>query len=222
MAKITDPDTLTYSVNSATNMLRIDTTAKTVQLVQTGALTTDGVSGQCVYSKLKEVWKDNSTAIKFAFPMEAITEEKFDMINGWDWADSGTRELIRDAGWALKDGSGVSLEEYAGIISLGSLTAGSQVYYQQASGGAATNIVLTDAVNQAVKVYGDATHGNFDRRSYFKVFVREQGKVYAQSQLSDIGVTTMTYQVYRFPLANSSDSKISVSDGTITGSSPYT
>lgn len=222
MAKITDPDNLTYSVNSATNMLRIDTTAKTLQLVQTGALTTDGVSGQCVYSKLKEVWKDNSTAIKFAFPMEAITEEKFDMINGWDWADSATRELIRDAGWALKDGSGTSLEEYAGIISLGSLTAGSQVYYQQVAGGAATNIVLTDAVNQAVKVYGDATHGNFDRRSYFKVFVREQGKTYAQAQLSDIGVTTMTYQVYRFPLANSSDSKISVSDGTITGSSPYT
>lgn len=222
MAKITDPDTLTYSINSATNMLRVDTTAKTIALVQTGALTTDGVTGQCVYSKLKEVWKDDTTAIKFAFPMEAITEEKFDLINGWDWANSGTRELIRDAGWALKDGAGVSLEEYAGIISLGTLTGGSQVYYQQVSGGAASNIVLTDAVNQAVKVYGDASHGNFDRRSYFKIFVREQGDTYAQSQLSDIGVTTMTYQVYRFPLANAADTKITASDGTITTTAPYT
>lgn len=222
MAKITDPDTLTYSINSATNMLRVDTTAKTIALVQTGALTTDGVTGQCVYSKLKEVWKDDTTAIKFAFPMEAITEEKFDLINGWDWANSGTRELIRDAGWALKDGAGVSLEEYAGIISLGTLTGGSQVYYQQVSGGAASNIVLTDAVNQAVKVYGDASHGNFDRRSYFKIFVREQGDTYAQSQLSDIGVTTMTYQVYRFPLANAADTKIATADVTITTTAPYT
>ena len=44
MAKLTDPDSLTYSVNSATNMLRIDTTAKTIQLVAGGALVAaDGV-----------------------------------------------------------------------------------------------------------------------------------------------------------------------------------
>jgi len=51
-----------------------------------------------------------------------------------------------------------------------------------------------------------------DSRSYFKIFVREQAKLYAQSQLSDIGVNTFTYQAYRFPLANADDLKITVSD----------
>ena len=54
MAKITDPDNLTYSVNSATNMLRFDTAAKTIQLVAGGALVAaDGVTGQCLFSKIK-------------------------------------------------------------------------------------------------------------------------------------------------------------------------
>lgn len=215
MALITDPDNLTYSVNSATNMLRVDTTAKTITLVQGGALTTDGVTGQCVYSKLKEIWKNDTTAIKFAFPIEAITEEKFDLINAWDWGTTGTRELLRSCGWALKNTSGVSLEEYAGVISLGSLEAGTQAYYQQSSNGAAINFVLADEVNQAVKVYGDASHGNFDNRSYMKLFAREQGDVYAGAALTDIGVTTMTYQVYRFPLATSSDTKVTHSDVTV-------
>lgn len=51
-----------------------------------------------------------------------------------------------------------------------------------------------------------------DTRSYFKIFVREQAKLYAQSELDDIGVTTFTYQAYRFPLANADDLKITHTD----------
>lgn len=47
-----------------------------------------------------------------------------------------------------------------------------------------------------------------DYSSVYKLFLRERGKLYADSQLSDIGVTTMTYIVYRFPLSNGTDLKI--------------
>lgn len=47
-----------------------------------------------------------------------------------------------------------------------------------------------------------------NRNSYFKIFVRERGKTYDDSQLADIGVTTMNYIVYRFPLTNTTDIKI--------------
>lgn len=126
------------------------------------------------------------------------------------------------AGINGKDGSGVSQEEYAGIITLGSIGSGDQVYYQQAGGGSSTNIVRTGAVNQAVKVYGDGSHSSFDYRSYYKLFVREYAKTYATAQLSDIGVTTLTYQVYRFPLANQSDLKITHDDTTVSSNAPYT
>jgi len=44
-----------------------------------------------------------------------------------------------------------------------------------------------------------------DLSAYFKMYVRERGKVYADSNLTDIGVTTMTYIVYRFPVSNATD-----------------
>lgn len=86
-----------------------------------------------------------------------------------------------------------------------------QVYYQLGTSTAtAANFGLTGPVNQAIKTYGDSTHGNFDYRgtgSVLKLFVREQGFTYGTSKKEDIGVNAqMTYQVYRFPLSNTSDS----------------
>ena len=216
MALITDPDNL----NQGTEVT-ITPATRRITLNTAGNLSTDGVSLQCLYSFLKEEWKTDTTLIKYPFPMNTITEEKFELIDGWDFTDTSTKNLIRTGGWSLIV-SGVSAEEYAGIITLGSIGSSDQVYYQQVAAGAATNIVLTGAVNQAVKIYGDASHGNVDYRSYFKIFVREYQKAYAQSQLSDIGVTTMTYQCYRFPLANSADSKITHDDTTVGTTSPYT
>jgi len=216
MAIITDPDNLNQH-----SEVGISTNNKTIACSTSGNLTTDGVGLQCLYSFLKEEWKNDTLLIKYPFPMLAITEEKFELINGWDFANSTTKELIRTGGWALKDTGGSTLEEYAGIITLGSLDSGDQVYYQQSAAGAATNMVLTGPANQAVKTYGDVTHGNFDYRTYFKIFCREYQKIYASAQLSDIGVTTMTYQVYRFPVTNSADTKITHNDATVSGSSPY-
>ncbi len=61
-----------------------------------------------------------------------------------------------------------------------------------------------------------------DQRSYFKIFVREQAKLYSQSALADIGVSSFTYQAYRFPLANGADLKITHNDTAVSGDAPYT
>jgi hypothetical protein len=153
--------------------------------------------------------------------MIPITDEQFELVNGWDFEDDATRYLIRTGGWALKDTGGVSQEEWAGVITLGTIGGADQAYFEQVAAAAATNFQLTGPVNQAVKVYGDASHGNFDRRSFLKVFCRIQGKSYAAAALTDIGVSTMTYQCYRFPLANASDIKITHTDAQIIGATPY-
>ena len=72
MAIIVDPDNLALTTD-----IVVDTTAKTIEIKTTGAVSnagsTGGVSGQALYSWLKEQWKSSSTFIKFPFPMEAIT-----------------------------------------------------------------------------------------------------------------------------------------------------
>jgi len=384
---ITDPDSLSYEATapSGTTELSIDSSTLKISLTRMGNLTADGVTLKCLYSKLKEVWKADSTLIKFPFPMTPITDEQFEFSNGWDlnktritstsithagtnsgssaafiittsgnfntsnvvpgmyvsgtgvgtdarvvrvdsntqitvsvansgtvsgsltfWTDNDyTYNLIRTGGWALKSTAGVTQEEWVGVISLGNLgaeqtnktltlTAGTtasttitvasttgiqagsfitgpgvpsgttvasitngtqfvisksvtiangglvtirpkdQIYYQIGSATSTPiNFALTGAVNQAVKTYGDASHGNFDYRgagSVFKLFVREQGWTYGKQKKEDIGNTTVTYQVYRFPVTNSSDSiKITHADTAIDANgdgtadvSPYT
>ncbi len=209
MALIIDPDNL----NQATEIV-FNTTAKTIQLLVAGNLSTDGVSGQAFYSFLKEEWKADAALIKFPFPMEAITPEQFEIKKGWTLADTTTVDLLRTCGISIKNDNGTSAEEYIGVITLGSIDSADQVYLQQEVGGSSSDIVLTGVVNQCVKVFGDITNGNFDYRSYLKVFVREQAKKYAQSSNTDIGVTTFAAQAYRFPLANSDDLKVTNNDIT--------
>ena len=232
MAKIIDPDSLTRSTTllqlGTDGNIWIDTATKTISLASFGLLSTDGVTLQAFYSYLKEEWKTDAALIKYPFPMVAITPEQFEFIDGWKPANIGTSNLFRDGGYAIKNSNGTSAEEYVGVITLGTLGASDQVYYQQVLDGASTNVVLPGVVNQCVKVYGDGggfginNSSAFNAKAYFKIFVREYQKLYAQSQISDIGVTTFTYQAYRFPLSNGADLKITHDDTAVSTQAPYT
>jgi hypothetical protein len=191
-----------------------------------GGTTTDGVTLQAVYSFLKEEWRtqasDMPDLIKHTFPLESITREQFE-IGGtthedWDWRDDTTRNLLRTGGWAQISSAGVTQSQYAGIITLGSVDADAQVYYLQSDGGTPTNFVLTGPVNQAIKVYQLAGD---DHRTYLKLFVRKKGRTYAQSEIADIGVTTIETIVNRFPLAHTTDPAILETDGDLIGTTPY-
>lgn len=223
MAIITDPSDL--STGSADIVVTPSTLE--IEILTTGAITnagaTGGVSGQCLYSWLKERWKVDTTFIKYPFPMEAITPEQFEFINGWKPKNDATRKLIRTAGWAEKSAGGSVLRKYGGIVSLGSLGGSDQPYYQFGT-GAATNFTYQGPVNEAVQTYGDATNGNFDYTggTSFKIFCREQGKTYAASNNTAIGATGgLNYIVYRFPLSNATDLKVATADGTISTTSPW-
>lgn len=220
MALITDPDVLSG------NTLQVTVGSLTLTLSACESLSTDGVTIKCVYSKLKELWRSDSTYIKYPFPMTPITDEQFEMVNGWDWANDTTRYLLRTGGWAKKSAGGISEQEYSGIIGLGSLGAADQVYFQQglatAAGSAAVNFQLAGQVNQAICVYSSGgTPGTFDYRTYLKLFCREWGKSFAYSDLDAIGVTILTYQAYRFPLSNASDIKVTLAMSALSAA-PYT
>lgn len=221
MPKIVDPDQL----NDATEIV-IATGPKTIQLVVAGNLSdaapgkSSGVTVQAVYSKLKELWKDTAAYNKYKFPMKAIFEAKFELINGWTWADQQTRDLLRDGGW--RDTSDNS--EFACIISLGTVNApGSDLaYYQQIAGfdQTTTNFDKTGELNEGVQTWDGAAN---DYRGFLKVYLRVQGKLYAQGNLLvDQDLAALTYQAYRLPLANATDIKVTQSDAFIDANSPYT
>lgn len=110
MAKITSK----ASLNVGTEIV-INEPARTIQLVAAGNLVfKDGVTLQAIYSKLVDLWA-TSTYQDSPFPMYAIDalSGQFQIgtdgatFSGWTWADTNTRNALRDGGWSEFNAAGV-------------------------------------------------------------------------------------------------------------------
>lgn len=218
MAKITDPDFLN---DSSTGECTITPSNKTVVLRVTGNLSDDGVTLQAVYSFLKERWRLDSNLIKYPFPVEAITSEQFELKNGWILSGTTTKNLVRDGGWAVKDDNGASTEEYMNLATLGSFySTGDKAYYRQGATLPAVDAVYTGPMNQAIQIYQS---GAYDRRDYFRIFLRGQGEVYSSYDLlTNQNISALTYKKYALPLSNNIDLKIGTTDDVISTGTSYT
>jgi len=233
MSKIIDPDLLTYSVNSATNNLRFDTTNKTIELVVGSSLVAiDGVTGQCLFSKIKEVIKASSLLISVPLPvLEMIHDESMELVNGWTFKDASTIKMIRDCGVAYVNAAGKVTAMFACFVTLGTVAAGTSaaadLYFVQSSATDATpayfthlNTGTTFGVNELVQVYSD-TNGDgtpdYDYRAYAKVFLRRGGYTFDESSSLDIGYPVLTYKKYNFPVTHTADAGVTVADGILAG-----
>jgi hypothetical protein len=226
MTMITSQSQLTVGTE-----LVLDEVARTIELVAAGNLVAkDGVTIQALYSKLVSLW--TSAAYQDSpFPMYALDAKSGQWqfgtdgrkYNGWKPKDDTTRNMLRNGGWqewsataalpAFTD-TGVMNREYVGAVALGAVNSGAQQYFQKEAGGAAINFTFTDAANQGIQVFGDATNGNFDTRTYLKGYVREYGYTFDDSTLSDTGETGTGAFKVNLLLANQQDFKITNLLGT--------
>jgi hypothetical protein len=227
MALITDPDDLIVGTN-----LTLNTAARTFDFIVGGALVAkDGVDGNALWSKLVDLWA-TSTYQPFPFPMNKVDNRSGQYVfgrdpggtyNGWKPANDTTREFVRNAGWSEYSSAGVLDRQYVGMVALASgFPSGAQFYYQRASGGAAIDFRFTDAPNQAIQVFGNASNGNFDNRTYFKIFCREYNYTYDDAVLADVAETATGAYKIALPVSVSAEvSKIVANDAAMSGA-PYT
>lgn len=222
MALITDPDLLADSAaDDGSQEVYVNTTTKKIKLVTVGNLSTDGVTLKALYSFLKEQWKNDPNTknlAAFPFPMIPITDEAFEFVDGWDLFNDTARYLIRTGGWTVRNTSGNVTQQWAGIVGLGSIESNDQLYYYQGT-GSPINFQLQGQVNQAIQILKDddgdgvfAEGSDYDRRSSLTLYGREQAQLFGKSTLTDIGVTQMASQVYRFPISTAADLKITTAD----------
>jgi hypothetical protein len=240
MATIVDPDDLRLSSasaasGSANGEVFIKPSGPTIQLISTSEFgssnftAAEGVTLQALYSFLKEQWKNNDTDdfYRYKFPMEAITAEQFEFINGWAPSEDTTRTYIRTAGWTEKDASGVEQRAYMGVITLGNIESNQTAYYGWYSSTSSEFVVgpsdfnFNGPVNEAVKIFET---GSFDYRANYNLFTfirptpsgssgAVTGYTYGISSTDAIGTRdAVTSQVYRFPLATAVDTNITLND----------
>jgi len=211
MAKISSKSGLVVGTN-----LVIDEPAKTIQFLEAGGLVfKDGVTWQALYSKLVDLWA-TATYQDSEFPAYAIDalSGQFQIgtdgatFSGWSFADTATRDALRDGGWSEYSDAGVLLQQFSGFVGLGAVNLGAQPYYHLAETDAPSNFPFDDQFNAGIKVFGDATHGNFDKRTYAKTFCREYGKKFKSSVLADTGATGTGANKQNFLISNEDDLKL--------------
>lgn len=223
MAKITAQAGLIVGTN-----LTIDEPGRIITLNAGGTLVAkDGVTLQALYSKLVSLWA-TSTYQDSPFPMYAIDalSGQFQIgtdgstYSGWKFSDidsDATRNMLRDGGWSEYSGAGVLLQQYAGFIGLGGITPATTVqpYYHLGATDAPINFPFTDQFNVGVRVYGDATHGSLDKRTYAKAYAREYGKKFKSSVLADTGASSTGANKVNFLVSNEDDLKITTLLGAV-------
>lgn len=232
MAKLLDLDLLTYVVDGTpvSENMRINTTAKTIQLVAGGSLiAADGITGQCLFSAIKAAIKASAALISVPLPVrEMIHDESMELINGWTFADTTTLKMVRDCGVAYVNAAGVTTAMFACFVTLGAVAAGTttaDLYFAQDSATNATTSTFTHlhtadtyGVNELVQIYSD-TNGDgtpdFDYRSYAKVFLRRAAYTYDESDNTAIGYATLTYKKYNFPITHAVDAGVTVNDAGV-------
>ena len=223
MAKITSKADLIVGTN-----LTIDEPTRVITLNAGGSLVAkDGVTWQALYSKLVDLWA-TSTYQDSPFPVYAIDalSGQFQIgtdgatFSGWKFSDTdsnATRNMLRDGGWSEYSAAGALLQQYAGFVGLGSITPTTtcQPYYHLASTDDPVNFPFTDQFNVGIKVFGDATHGSFDKRTYAKTYIREYGKKFKSSILADTGATGTGANKVNFLVSNEDDLKITTLLGAV-------
>ena len=216
---ITDPDLLNIGTE-----ITINTGARTFTLVEAGNLVAkDGVDMNALWSFFVDKWA-TATYKPYPFPMNKVDNRSGQYIfgrdpggtyNGWKPADDTTRQMLRNGGWNEYSSAGVLNRVYFGAVLQGGVSAGSQCYYQKESGGAAINYTFTDLPNEARQVYGDASNGNFDHRTFFKSFNRTYGYTFDDVSLTDISESATGPYKLPFGINTSADLNLTANDTNV-------
>jgi len=231
MALITDPDNLldSSSDNGSSNVF-IDTSSLTIKLIPGvgGLVDQDGVTIKAIYSFIKEQIKNDPNGKNLAAfdnPLSPITDEFFELINGWKWADSTTEQTIRRGGWIVRNLSGQVTEHWAGTAILNA-ESDDQIYFDLGSG--AEDFTFEGNTAEAIQVIsdpngdGDYTDG-YDLSSNVTAYNRQQGQLYSATSSVAIGETSLLApKLFTFSLGTGDDLNISASDADIASNAPYT
>ena len=230
MTMITDPDDLIVGTN-----LTFNTSARTFDFIASadgsttnGLIAKDGVDCNALWSKFVDLW-GTATYKPFPYPMNKVDNRSGQYVfgkdpggnyNGWKPGSDATRQMIRNGGWAEYSAAGVLNRVYFGAVLQGGVSSGSQCYFQRESGGAPIDYTFTDLPNEAIQVFGDASNGNFDTRTFFKSFNRTYGYTFDDVSLTDISETATGAYKLPFGINTAADTNLTADDTAVL-SAPY-
>ena len=178
----------TFTVNLLTKKLNI-TVASTIQNV---------------YSYLKDCFIAQSALKNITFFMSNSGEDSFDLLDGWEWYDTTAKGYLKEDGMRYINSSGAVTAIFCAVKTLYSDPAnvnGKQAKIQQVEAASPVNANNTGGINQMIQIWGDATHGNYDKRNYLALKYQINGYLQAYYELkTGLGLSELSDKFYTPPL----------------------
>ena len=157
---------------------------------------TFGVTGQGVFSLIMEAFKSETALRNTAFNIEMDGANSLYLVEDAEGASDASIENLIDCGCQYLDTSSAITATWSGVKSVGTAT-GFQGEYQQIDGTTTTDARATGVFNELIKVYGDASHGNFDYTDH--LVLKYQPNTYREARsdvLADFGISVLAPTLY--------------------------
>lgn len=155
-----------------------------------------GVTGQAVFSLMLESFRTQASLYNTDFNLQMDGAGSLYLVDGAEGNTDSSIENLIECGCAYLDSSGVTTASWVGIKSVGTAT-GFTGEYQQVDGSGTTDARATGIFNELIKMYGDATHGNFDYTGH--LVLKYQPNTYREARsdvLADYGISALNPTLY--------------------------
>jgi len=155
-----------------------------------------GPSVRGVYSLMIDSFISETALRNTAFNLSMNGPTTLFLTNGAEGASDASITNLTGGGVRYLSGAGATTAEFVGVLSQG-VVSGSQAEYELGAGGSVVDTRATGDVNQIIKTYGDASHGNFDKRGHLQFKVQRNGYRQAEADvLTTYGIATMEPTLY--------------------------
>lgn len=137
------------------------------------------------YSALVEFFISESDYNNAAFPLQAYGYGTIALLDDSEFTSDSHVDYLTRGAPVYMDASGAITSEWVSVESVGT-AAGFTGEYEQVAGGTVTDAVSTGAFDQVIKVYGDASHGNFNYRDHLVLKYQPDGYRPAQADVYNL------------------------------------
>jgi hypothetical protein len=176
-----------------------------------------GPSVRSVYSLMVDSFISQSSLYNTAFNLSMNGPTSLFFINDAEGATDASITNMTGGGVRYSSTAGATTAEFVGIVSQG-VIAGSQAEYELGAGGVVVDTRTTGDVNQIIKMYGDASHGNFNKRDHLQFKVQRNGYRQAEADILDVyGIALMEPTLYVISLTMLSIPGLVLGDPAPTG-----
>lgn len=157
---------------------------------------TFGVTARGVFSLLLDSFISEAALRNTAFNLEMDGGNSLYLVNDAEGASDTDIENMIEAGVGYISTAGADTAQWSGVKSVGTAT-GFTGEYQQVDGSGTADARASGIFNELIKVYGDASHGNFDYRGHLVLKYQINGYYQARADVLDsFGITTLAPTLY--------------------------